>query len=49
MAIEFFSVLSKIMKRHPEISIIDGINVDDMIERAIKLYSEVIFFSQFEM
>ena len=41
MAVEFFSVLSKIMKRHPELSIVEGLNVDDMIERAITLYSEV--------
>lgn len=40
MAVEFLTVLSKILKRHPEISFIDCIDVDDMIHQAIKLYAE---------
>lgn len=40
MAVEFFTVLSKILKRHPEISFIDCIDVDVMILQAIKLYAE---------
>merc|ERR1719270_555752 len=40
IAVEFFVVLCKIMKRHPEFSFIDSINVDTMINQAIKLYSE---------
>ena len=41
ITVEFFVVLCKIMKRHPEFSFIDTINVDTMINQAIKLYSEV--------
>ena len=41
MAVEFFSVLTKIMKRHPEICFIESLNVDQMLEQAIKLYAEV--------
>lgn len=41
MAVELFSVLSKIIKRHPEITFIESLHVDEMIESAIKLYSEV--------
>ena len=41
MAVEFFSVLSKIMKRHPEVYFIGSLNVDDMLEQAMKLYAEV--------
>ena len=44
ISIEFFTVLCKIMKRHPEFSFIDTINVDTMINQAIKLYSEVCYF-----
>ena len=49
MAVEFFSVLSKIMTRHPELSIVEGLNVDDMIERSIKLYSEVRISIKFKV
>ena len=40
ITVEFFTVLCKIMKRHPEFSFIDTINVDKMINQAIKLFSE---------
>ena len=43
ITVEFFVVLCKIMKRHPEFSFIETINVDTMINQAIKLYSEVKF------
>ena len=46
MAVEFFSVLSKIMKRHPEVYFIGSLNVDDMLEEAMKLYAEVSFVSE---
>ena len=39
MAVEFFSVLSKIINRHPEINFIESLNVDKMLEKAVKLYS----------
>ena len=48
ITVEFFVVLCKIMKRHPEFSFIDTINVDTMINQAIKLYSEVSTVNVFE-
>jgi hypothetical protein len=41
MAIEFFSVLTKIIKRHPEITFIEELRVWEMIEEAIQLYAKV--------
>ena len=41
ITVEFFSVLSKIMKRHPEIKLIERIDVDVMIEQSMKIYAEV--------
>ena len=49
ITVEFFVVLCKIMKRHPEFSFIDTINVDTMINQAIKLYSEVSTVNVFEL
>ena len=40
MAVEFFSVLAKILQRHPEITFIECIDVDEMLNQAVKLYSE---------
>ena len=48
ITVEFFVVLCKIMKRHPEFSFIDTINVDTMINQAMKLYSEVSTVNVFE-
>ena len=39
MAVEFFSVVSKIINRHPEINFTESLNVDKMIEKAANLYS----------
>ncbi len=41
MAVEFFSVLSKIMQRHPEMSLIENLRVEAMIDSAIGLYAKV--------
>ena len=53
MVMEIFSVWTKIMKRYSEICFIESLNVDQMLEQAIKLYAEVCkkkkntdFFSQ---
>ena len=41
MVMEVFSVLTKIMKRHPGICFVESLNVDQILEQTIKLYVEV--------
>lgn len=40
MVIEFFSVLAKIMNRHPEMLLIENLHVESLIDQAMNMYAE---------